>query len=159
LQSRQDLPQNITTPQLVPSPCTISNAAIQHGGTPAGCDTSWKPKECQVNDNEFTDNRSCEGCDILMSTPDDLLMVEFSCVHPRGEAMWGKASKRVAAIASGSDTAKRWVHARDGAPGYTLVPLAMEAYVRLGVEADKLLKGLARRQAQRLEKGICCCGW
>jgi hypothetical protein len=58
----------------------------------------------------------------------------------------GKASKQAAA-ATARDKAKRRDHAKAGAPGYTFVPFSIETYGRLGVEADKLLKDLAKEAA------------
>jgi hypothetical protein len=130
-------------------------AAVRYGGTTAGCDTSWEPKEGLMKDKELGDKGHGKRGHILISVLDDLLMVDISCVHPTGGTMRGKKSKQAAA-ATARDKAKRRDHAKDGAPGYTFVPFSIETYGRLGVEADKLLKDLAKRQlAQEFGKGMC----
>jgi hypothetical protein len=55
----------------------------------------------------------------------------------------GKASKNAATAASAGDKAKWRDHGKDGTQGYTFVPCSIEAYGRLGVEADKVLKDTA----------------
>lgn len=118
-------------------------ASVRHGGTTAGCDTSWEPREGKMKEKEFGDKGYGKRGDILISRLDDLLMVDVSCVHPAGATMRAMASKQAAAAATARDKAKRRDHAKDGTPGYTFVPFSIETYGRLGVEADKLLKDLA----------------
>jgi hypothetical protein len=53
----------------------------------------------------------------------------------------------VCGAASARDKNTRQGHTKDGTPGYTLVPFSIDAYGRLGVEADKLLKDSATEAA------------
>jgi hypothetical protein len=122
-------------------------AAVRYGGTMAGCDTPWEPKEGHMKDKVIGDKGYDKCGDILISMLDDLLMVDTSCVHPAGATMRGKASKQAAAAATARDKAKRRDHAKDGTPGYTFVPFSTETYGRLGVEAEGLLKDLATKAA------------
>lgn len=122
-------------------------ASVRHGGTAAGCDTAWEPKECTLMHKQFGDKGYGKRGDVLISMGDDLLMVDISCVHPAGATMRGKASKRIGAAATAREQAKRRDHARDGTPGYTFVPFSVETYGRLGPEADKLLRDLATEAA------------
>ena len=87
---------------------------VRLGGTTAGLDTSWEPKEGQMR--ERGDKGYGKRGDVLISMLDDLLMVDVSCIHPAGQKACKKASEQRGAAAAARDNRKRKDHAHDGTP-------------------------------------------
>ena len=78
---------------------------------------------------------------------DDLIDLDISCTHPAAKDNREAACAGPGGAATKRDEMKRRHHAKDGTPGYTLVPGTIETYGRLGKPFQALLRDLADRAA------------
>ena len=117
---------------------------VQFGPAAAGHSSSIEPQERRLKNLGFGDPGYGKRGDVVVSTVDDLLNIDFTVVHPASSSMRSRASREPGITAREAEKKKRHDHGV-GAVGHTFVPFTIETYGRLGVEAVKLLKDWAKQ--------------